>query len=179
MGVKAGDMELVKAPLDFFGMNYYQRTIIAAAEPDKNRPGVDGRAEDGHGLGDLAGRILRIVDAHLTGIQKYTDGNYGERGIVPGRAGRAREDSGHAESRVFARLFERVGSSDEGRGGCSRLPLLEFAGQFRMGGRVHAAVWAGVCRFPRPEKDYQGIGGVVWEVGGDRKSEVKKEAKKQ
>ena len=41
MGVKAGDMELVKAPLDFFGMNYYQRTIIAAAEPSKNRPGVD------------------------------------------------------------------------------------------------------------------------------------------
>jgi beta-glucosidase len=41
MGVKAGDMELVKAPLDFFGMNYYQRTIIAAAEPDKNRPGVE------------------------------------------------------------------------------------------------------------------------------------------
>jgi hypothetical protein len=106
MGVKAGDMELVKAPLDFFGMNYYQRTIIAAAEPDKNRPGVE--------LSDSGG-----------------------------------------------------------------LPLLEFAGQFRMGGRVHAAVWAGVCRFPEPEKDYQGIGGVVWEVGGDRKSEVKKEAKKQ
>lgn len=41
MGVKAGDMELVKAPLDFFSMNYYQRTIIAAAEPNKNRPGVD------------------------------------------------------------------------------------------------------------------------------------------
>jgi beta-glucosidase len=41
MGVRAGDMELVKAPLDFFGMNYYQRTIIAAAGPDKNRPGVE------------------------------------------------------------------------------------------------------------------------------------------
>jgi beta-glucosidase/6-phospho-beta-glucosidase/beta-galactosidase len=41
MGVKACDMELVKAPLDFFGMNYYQRTIIAAAQPNKNRLGVD------------------------------------------------------------------------------------------------------------------------------------------
>jgi beta-glucosidase len=41
VGVKAGDMELVKAPLDFFGMNYYQRTIIVAAQPNKNRLGVD------------------------------------------------------------------------------------------------------------------------------------------
>ncbi|HEY4980133.1 MAG TPA: family 1 glycosylhydrolase, partial [Candidatus Acidoferrum sp.] len=31
MGVKAGDMELARAPLDFVGINYYQRTIIAAA----------------------------------------------------------------------------------------------------------------------------------------------------
>jgi beta-glucosidase len=31
MEVKPGDMELVKAPLDFIGINYYQRTIIAAA----------------------------------------------------------------------------------------------------------------------------------------------------
>ncbi len=41
MGVKTGDMELVKAPLDFFGVNYYQRTIIAAAEPGHGRPGTD------------------------------------------------------------------------------------------------------------------------------------------
>jgi beta-glucosidase len=31
MGVKPGDMDLVKAPLDFLGINYYRRTIIAAA----------------------------------------------------------------------------------------------------------------------------------------------------
>jgi len=30
MGVKAGDMELCKVPLDFVGINYYQRQMIAA-----------------------------------------------------------------------------------------------------------------------------------------------------
>jgi hypothetical protein len=54
----------------------------------------------------------------------------------------------------------------------SRVPLLEFAGQFRIGGRVHAVIWARVCGFPRPEKDHQGIGRVVWEAGGDREPEV-------
>ena len=41
MGVKPGDMELVKAPLDFLGMNYYQRTIIAVAPAGQGRPGMD------------------------------------------------------------------------------------------------------------------------------------------
>ncbi len=36
MGVKPGDMELVKAPLDFIGINYYQRTIVAAAPVGTN-----------------------------------------------------------------------------------------------------------------------------------------------
>jgi beta-glucosidase len=36
MGVQAGDMELVKAPLDFLGINYYRRTIIAAAPVGTN-----------------------------------------------------------------------------------------------------------------------------------------------
>ena len=29
--------------------------------------------------------------------------------------------------------------------------------------------------FPRPEKDHQGIGRVVWEAGGDRESDVRKQ----
>jgi beta-glucosidase len=31
LGVQPGDMEIVKAPLDFFGINYYARTIVSAA----------------------------------------------------------------------------------------------------------------------------------------------------
>jgi beta-glucosidase len=43
MGVKPGDMELVKAPLDFLGINYYSRLIIAAGTPGKaeKSTGVD------------------------------------------------------------------------------------------------------------------------------------------
>jgi beta-glucosidase len=41
MGVKPGDMDMVKAPLDFLGINYYRRTIIAAApvssDPSQHR----------------------------------------------------------------------------------------------------------------------------------------------
>jgi beta-glucosidase len=31
LGVQPGDMEIVKVPLDFFGINYYDRTIVSAA----------------------------------------------------------------------------------------------------------------------------------------------------
>jgi beta-glucosidase len=31
LGVKSGDMEIVKVPLDFFGINYYNRSIVADA----------------------------------------------------------------------------------------------------------------------------------------------------
>jgi beta-glucosidase len=31
LGVQPGDMELIKVPLDFFGINYYDRTIVCAA----------------------------------------------------------------------------------------------------------------------------------------------------
>lgn len=40
MGVKPGDMEIVRAKLDFIGINYYQRTIIAAAGPGQGEPGT-------------------------------------------------------------------------------------------------------------------------------------------
>lgn len=33
LGVKPGDMELCKAPLDFLGINYYRREIVAAIPP--------------------------------------------------------------------------------------------------------------------------------------------------
>jgi len=38
MGVKPGDMDLVKAPLDYLGINYYRRQLISAIPPG---PGED------------------------------------------------------------------------------------------------------------------------------------------
>lgn len=40
MGVKSGDMELCKAPLDFLGINYYRRQIVAAAPSGGDGSGV-------------------------------------------------------------------------------------------------------------------------------------------
>ena len=36
LGVKSGDMEVTKVPLDFFGINYYSRSIIADANSSEN-----------------------------------------------------------------------------------------------------------------------------------------------
>jgi beta-glucosidase len=36
MDVRAGDMEITKVPLDFLGINYYDRTIVRAANDGKN-----------------------------------------------------------------------------------------------------------------------------------------------
>ena len=33
MGVKSGDMELCRAPLDFLGINYYRRQLVSAIPP--------------------------------------------------------------------------------------------------------------------------------------------------
>lgn len=54
MGVKPGDMELVKAPLDFLGINYYRRQLVAAipvgsgedAVGAKNHDATEGRLTD-------------------------------------------------------------------------------------------------------------------------------------
>jgi beta-glucosidase len=36
LGIKPGDMELVKAPLDFIGINLYTRTVVSADPTDRN-----------------------------------------------------------------------------------------------------------------------------------------------
>jgi beta-glucosidase len=41
MGVKSGDMDLIKAPLDFLGINYYRRQLVSAIPPG------DGEASTG------------------------------------------------------------------------------------------------------------------------------------
>jgi beta-glucosidase len=46
MDIKSGDMELCKAPLDFLGINYYRRQIVAAAPAGADGAGV--RNWDGH-----------------------------------------------------------------------------------------------------------------------------------
>ena len=43
-GVQAGDMEIVKAPLDFIGINLYTRDVVANDPEDKNLGYPQGRA---------------------------------------------------------------------------------------------------------------------------------------
>lgn len=47
MGVKAGDMELVKAPLDFVGINYYRRQLVSAKPAGQGEDAMAVKHEDG------------------------------------------------------------------------------------------------------------------------------------
>ena len=47
MGVKAGDMELVRAPLDFLGINYYRRQLVSAKAAGKDEDAMAVKHEDG------------------------------------------------------------------------------------------------------------------------------------
>jgi beta-glucosidase len=47
MGVKAGDMELVRAPLDFLGINYYRRQLVSAKAAGKDEEAMAVKREDG------------------------------------------------------------------------------------------------------------------------------------
>ena len=47
MGVKAGDMELVRAPLDFLGINYYRRQLVSAKPAGQGEDSMAVKHEDG------------------------------------------------------------------------------------------------------------------------------------
>jgi beta-glucosidase len=46
MGVKPGDMDLIKAPLDFLGINYYRRQLISAIPPGPGEASAGANAFD-------------------------------------------------------------------------------------------------------------------------------------
>ena len=46
MGVKAGDMELVRAPLDFLGINYYRRQLVSAKPAGQGEDSMAVKHED-------------------------------------------------------------------------------------------------------------------------------------
>ena len=62
-----GDMELIAAPIDFLGVNYYCRHIVRSPLPP-GAPAGAARGADGDGLGGLPGRahggarVRRLAD---------------------------------------------------------------------------------------------------------------------
>ena len=48
MGVRPGDMELCRAPLDFLGINYYRRTLITAKTPGEGEDATGVHHFDAH-----------------------------------------------------------------------------------------------------------------------------------
>ncbi len=81
MGIKSGDMEVVRVPLDFVGINIYDRTIVSAPGigerlfnpqywflPAKMNRGTAG-PEDRSWLGGLAKVHVRYCDSHHTRLR--------------------------------------------------------------------------------------------------------------
>lgn len=100
MGIREGDMEQVKAPLDFVGINLYQRTIVQAVD-DANlgaAPRGSGAGDDGprtdfgwevwpKALYDMILRVTRDFDAPV--IEVTENGcSYGD---APDAQGRVRD----------------------------------------------------------------------------------------
>ncbi|MGB2625783.1 MAG: GH1 family beta-glucosidase [Candidatus Acidiferrum sp.] len=86
MGVKPGDMESVRAPLDFIGINYYQRTIVAAAPVGKDSAraylGVSDRTGNEGTLTDMGwevwpdgfhGMVMRITSDYNKPVIEITE----------------------------------------------------------------------------------------------------------
>ncbi len=86
MGVKPGDMESVRAPLDFIGINYYQRTIVAAAPVGKDSAraylGVSDRTGNEGTLTDMGwevwpdgfhGMVMRITNDYNKPVIEITE----------------------------------------------------------------------------------------------------------
>ena len=48
MGVRPGDMDLVRAPLDFIGINYYRRQLVSATTPGKGESATGVHNFDAH-----------------------------------------------------------------------------------------------------------------------------------
>src|SRR6266481_6343029 len=48
MGVKSGDMDLCRAPLDFLGINYYRRQLISAIPPGAGEGAIGVQGSDAH-----------------------------------------------------------------------------------------------------------------------------------
>jgi beta-glucosidase len=59
MGVRSGDMESIRAPLDFLGINYYRRQLVSAITPGEGESATGVHNFDAHEgpLTDFAGEV--------------------------------------------------------------------------------------------------------------------------
>ena len=171
LGFRPGDEVLMRAPLDFVGLNYYTRYTVHDAPEGNGMPGVNVRADwaEGPGLEKTDGGwaidpkgfydiLIRMADAIGERPIEITE----KRRRLQRLARRRRPCRRRQAHRLHTRSPRRAAASHHGRGSGSELPLLEPDGQFRMGGGLHAAVRprrGRPCRIP--ETDHQGLGALV------------------
>jgi beta-glucosidase len=85
--IQPGDMEIVAAPLDFVGINYYQRKIVAAdCLDDKDRP------DRIHHLNEFTDMNWEVYPAGLTEILQWVHRRYGFKALYVTENGAAYPD---------------------------------------------------------------------------------------
>ena len=99
MGVKAGDMELVRAPLDFLGINYYRRQLVSAKPAGQGEDSMAVKHEDATEgpLTDFAWEVW--PDGFYEMIMQITR-EYGNPAIEITENGCSYLDSPDAEGRI-------------------------------------------------------------------------------
>ena len=99
MGVKAGDMELVRAPLDFLGINYYRRQLVSAKPAGQGEDSMAVKHEDGTAgpLTDFAWEVW--PDGFYEMIMQVTR-EYGNPAIEITENGCSYLDSPDADGRI-------------------------------------------------------------------------------
>ena len=158
--IRAGDMDLIKAPLDFIGINLYTRAVVAHDSSDhymgvkQVRPKADEVTEFGW---EVYPQALSEMIVHITksypGIPDLRDR---ERMFVRRRAGCRRQGQRSAAGQLPAAVYLRGRGGDEGRRGRARLFPVDVHRQLRMGGRIPAALRNRALRLQDAAEDRQG-----------------------
>ncbi len=168
MGVRDGDMALVRAELDFIGINLYSRTIVRAVPGDPNsgrhgdrEPGRQPGAEDRLRLGGLARLAAGHDPARDPRLREASDRGDGERLLLRRCPGRQGSRERHPAHRVLPGLSRRRGRGHRQGSRRARLPRVDAPRQLRVGGGHEPALRLRVRRFREAEADHQGVRKVV------------------
>jgi beta-glucosidase len=180
MGVRDGDLERIRAPLDFLGINLYTRSIVRHWEADRvglkalavgPLGGSQGPKTDFGWVG-LAEGALRRADPDHERLRPAGARGDGERLLLPRRPRCERRDPGRAPRRVLPGLPPGGGRRDREGRRRARLPRLVAARQLRVVGGIRAALRAGLGRLRERKAHAQAVRPLVRRGGGPERLRV-------
>ena len=144
MDIRPGDMEQLKEPLDFIGVNLYSRTIVADSGDSRN---IGVRQMPGAGTGPRTDFNWEVWPAAIYQLLMRFWKDYGptpmyvtENGCsYADQAGRGRARTRRAAHRFLSRVYRTGRARARGGRRCPRVLRVVAARQLRVGRRVQAS----------------------------------------